>query len=136
KHASIAADLVRLFNARFDPRLDISAAERKAREAEIAGAIEAALRGVQSLDEDRILRRFVNAIQGAIRTNFYQIDASGHPKHLIAIKFASRRLDAVPLPRPLYEIFVYSPRVEGVHLRFAKVPPAAIRPPPRPPAFP
>jgi glutamate dehydrogenase len=127
KHASIAADLVRLFNARFDPRLDISADERKAREAEIAGAIEAALREVQSLDEDRILRRFVNAIQGAIRTNFYQIDASGHPKHLIAIKFASRRLDGVPLPRPLYEIFVYSPRVEGVHLRFGKVARGGIR---------
>src|SRR6516164_3471629 len=127
KHASIAADLVRLFNARFDPRLDISAAERKAREAEIAVAIEAALREVQSLDEDRILRRFVNAIQGAVRTNFYQIDAGGHPKQLIAIKFASRRLDAVPLPRPLYEIFVYSPRVEGVHLRFGKVARGGIR---------
>jgi glutamate dehydrogenase len=127
KHASIAADLVRLFGARFDPRLDISAAERKAREAEIAGAIETALRAVQSLDEDRILRRFVNAIQGAIRTNFYQIDTSGHPKQLIAIKFASRRLDAVPLPRPLYEIFVYSPRVEGVHLRFGKVARGGIR---------
>jgi len=127
KHASIAADLVRLFNARFDPRLDISAAARKAREAEIAGAIEAALRGVQSLDEDRILRRFVNAIQAAIRTNFYQIDASGHPKQLIAIKFASGRLDAVPLPRPRYEIFVYSPRVEGVHLRFGKVARGGIR---------
>src|SRR5215467_13323816 len=127
KHASIAADLVRLFNARFDPRLDISAAARKAREAEIAGAIEAALRAVQSLDEDRILRRFVNAIEAAIRTSFYQIDASGHPKHLIAIKFASRRLDAVPLPRPLYEIFVYSPRVEGVHLRFGKVARGGIR---------
>src|SRR5215472_792061 len=127
KHASIAADLVRLFNARFDPRLDISADERKAREAEIAGAIEAALREVQSLDEDRILRRFVNAIQGAVRTNFYQIDASGHPKHLIAIKFASHRLDGVPLPRPLYEIFVYSPRVEGVHLRFGKVARGGIR---------
>jgi len=127
KHASIAADLVRLFGARFDPRLDISADARKAREAEIAGAIEAALRAVQSLDEDRILRRFVNAIEAAIRTNFYQIDASGQPKQLIAIKFASRSLDAVPLPRPRYEIFVYSPRVEGVHLRFGKVARGGIR---------
>src|SRR5262249_23764830 len=66
KPASITADLVRLFGARFDPRLDISADERKAREVEIAGAIEAALRAVQSLDEDRILRRFVNAIEAAI----------------------------------------------------------------------
>src|SRR5262249_17885476 len=104
KHASIAADLVRLFGARFDPRLDISADARKAREAEIAGALEATLREVQSLDEGRILRHFVNAIEAAIRTNFYQTDASAQPKQFIAIKFASRGLDGVPLPRPLYEI--------------------------------
>src|SRR6266540_1999970 len=65
KHESIAADLIRLFDARFDPRLHISAGERKAREAKIAGRIESALRGVESLDEDRILRRFVNAIKVA-----------------------------------------------------------------------
>src|SRR5512132_4162519 len=127
KHASIAADLIRLFAARFDPRLHISADERKAREAKIAGRIESALRGVESLDEDRILRRFVNAITAAIRTNFYQIDANGQPKHLIALKFASRALDALPLPRPRYEIFVYSPRVEGLHLRFGKVARGGIR---------
>src|SRR5262249_60346031 len=114
KHASITADLVRLFGARFDPRLDISADERKAREAEIAGAIEAALRGVQSLDEDRILRRFVNAIEAAIRTNFYQIDASGQPKQLIAIKFSSRSLDPVPLTRPRHEHLAYSHRVQAM----------------------
>jgi glutamate dehydrogenase len=127
KHASIAADLVRLFAARFDPRLDVSADERKAREAKIAGRIESALRGVESLDEDRILRRFVNAITAAIRTNFYQIDANGQPKQLIALKFASRALDALPLPRPRYEIFVYSPRVEGLHLRFGKIARGGIR---------
>jgi glutamate dehydrogenase len=127
KHASIAADLVRLFAARFDPRLDVSADERKARETKIAGRIESALRGVESLDEDRILRRFVNAITAAIRTNFYQIDANGQPKQLIALKFASRALDALPLPRPRYEIFVYSPRVEGLHLRFGKIARGGIR---------
>ncbi|HEY6602019.1 MAG TPA: NAD-glutamate dehydrogenase [Xanthobacteraceae bacterium] len=127
KHASIAADLVRLFAARFDPRLDASADERKAREAKIAARIESALRGVESLDEDRILRRFVNAITAAIRTNFYQIDANGQPKQLIALKFASRALDALPLPRPRYEIFVYSPRVEGLHLRFGKIARGGIR---------
>ena len=84
-------------------------------------------RQVESLDEDRILRRFVNAVQAAIRTNFYQIDADGLPKHLIALKFASRALDGLPPPRPLYEIFVYSPRVEGVHLRFGKVARGGIR---------
>jgi glutamate dehydrogenase len=127
KHAPIAADIVRLFRARFDPRGDRSSEERSAEEAEIAATIEAALQGVQSLDEDRILRRFVNAVQAAIRTNFYQIDLDGQPKQLIAVKFASRKLDGVPLPRPLYEVFVYSPRVEGVHLRFGKVARGGIR---------
>ena len=127
KHAGIAADIVRLFQARFDPRPDSSAEGRKAGEAAAAAAIEAALQQVQSLDEDRILRRFVNAVQAAIRTNFYQIDAQGQPKQLIALKFASRRLDGVPLPSPLYEIFVCSPRVEGVHLRFGKVARGGIR---------
>jgi glutamate dehydrogenase len=127
KHAAIAADIVRLFRARFDPRLEPSSPERQPHENEIAGTIEAALQGVQSLDEDRILRHFVNAVQAAIRTNFYQIDPDGRPKQLIAIKFASRKLDGLPLPRPLYEIFVYSPRVEGVHLRFGKVARGGIR---------
>src|SRR6266516_1131053 len=125
KHASIAADLVHLFAARFDPRP--SAQERKAREAKITEKIESALRAVESLDEDRILRRFVNAITAAIRTNFYQLDAGGQPKQLIAIKFASGALDALPLPRPRYEIFVYSPRVEALHLRFGKVARGGIR---------
>ena len=127
KHAAIAADILRLFQARFDPRPDQSADQRKAHEAEAAAAIEAALQGVASLDEDRILRRFVNAVQAAIRTNFYQIGADGLPKHLIALKFASRALDGLAPPRPLYEIFVYSPRVEGVHLRFGKVARGGIR---------
>jgi glutamate dehydrogenase len=127
KHAGIAADIVRLFQARFDPRPDSSAEGRKAGEGAAAAAIEAGLQQVQSLDEDRILRRFVNAVQAAIRTNFYQIDAQGQPKQLIALKFASRRLDGLPLPSPLYEIFVCSPRVEGVHLRFGKVARGGIR---------
>jgi glutamate dehydrogenase len=127
KHAGIAADLVRLFHMRFDPRLPGTAEERAAREAEVAAAIETALQKVDSLDEDRILRRFVNAVRAAERTNFYQIDSTGHAKPIIAVKFASRRLDGMPLPKPLYEIFVYSPRVEAVHLRFGKVARGGIR---------
>ena len=79
------------------------------------------------LDEDRIVRRFVNAVQSAIRTNYYQLGEDGQPKQQIAIKFASRKLDGVPRPAPLYEIFVYSPRVEGVHMRFGKVARGGIR---------
>ena len=127
KHAEITAHIVRLFETRFDPRLLMSREERASREAEVAGAIESALRDVQSLDEDRILRHFVSAVRAAVRTNFYQIDADGHPKQLIAVKLASRDLDGVPLPKPLFEVFVYSPRVEGVHLRFGKVARGGIR---------
>jgi glutamate dehydrogenase len=125
KQAPIAADIVRLFHARFDPRL--SEAERTAQQAEIAAVIEAALQKVESLDEDRILRRFVNAVETAIRTNFYQVDAAGQVKQLIAVKFSSRKLDGMPLPKPLYEIFVYAPRVEALHLRFGKVARGGIR---------
>ena len=127
KHAAVAAQIVTLFHTRFDPKLGVSVDERATLEATIAAAIETALQAVDSLDEDRILRRFVNAVQCAIRTNFYQLDNHGQPKELIAVKFSSRKLDAMPLPRPLYEIFVYSPRVEGVHLRFGKVARGGIR---------
>jgi glutamate dehydrogenase len=127
KHAAIAAQIVALFHARFDPHLAVTPEQRAAREAEIAAAIETALQAVESLDEDRILRQFVNAVAAAIRTNFYQFDRDGRTKELIAIKFSSRKVDGMPLPRPLYEIFVYSPRVEGVHLRFGKVARGGIR---------
>src|SRR5262249_8191621 len=120
KHARLAAEIVSLFHTRFDPRVDLALAERGRREGEIRARIEAALQAVESLDEDRILRRFVNAVTSALRTNFYQVDASGQPKATIAIKFDSRSIEDMPVPRPLYEIFVYSPRVEGDHLRFGK----------------
>ena len=127
KHAAIAAQIVDLFRARFDPHLGVAPDQRAARQAEITAAIETALQAVESLDEDRILRHFVNAVAAAIRTNFYQLGRDGLAKDMIAIKFASRKVDDMPLPRPLYEIFVYSPRVEGVHLRFGKVARGGIR---------
>jgi glutamate dehydrogenase len=127
KHADVAAQIVTLFHTRFDPELGAPPGERAAREAFIASSIETTLQAVDSLDEDRILRRFVNAVQSAIRTNFYQLGPDGQPKDLVAVKFASRKLDAMPLPKPLYETFVYSPRVEGAHLRFGKVARGGIR---------
>jgi glutamate dehydrogenase len=127
KHAGIAAEIARLFHARFDPTFEASSEGRAAREAESLAAIETALQQVESLDEDRILRRFVNVVQAGLRSNFYQLDRAGQPKAMIAIKFASRKLDNLPAPKPLYEIFVYSPRVEGVHLRFGKVARGGIR---------
>jgi glutamate dehydrogenase len=133
KHAGLAARIVELFHARFDPGRARSAKalkpddERAKREAAILASIDEALGAVESLDEDRIIRHFVNAVQSAIRTNVYQRDKDGRPKPLIAIKFASRKRDGMPKPAPLYEIFVYSPRVEGVHMRFGKVARGGIR---------
>ncbi|MEJ2378014.1 MAG: NAD-glutamate dehydrogenase, partial [Pseudolabrys sp.] len=126
KHAAVAADIVELFHARFNPSADAEA-KRADAQAALAERIEEALQGVESLDEDRILRHFVNAVQAAIRTNYFQTDAAGQPKPIISIKFESGKLTGIPLPHPLYEIFVYSPRVEGVHLRFGKVARGGIR---------
>jgi len=129
KHAELAARIVELFHARFDPRLDMTEAGsgRAAREAAIAAGIETALEAVESLDEDRIIRHFVNVVQAAVRTNFFQIGADGQPKNEIAVKFDSRKIDGLPLPRPLVEIFVCSPRLEAVHLRFGKAARGGIR---------
>jgi glutamate dehydrogenase len=127
KHAGLAAQIVELFHLRFDPRGAASMEARKNLEAEAGKQIENSLQAVESLDEDRIVRHFVNAVQAAIRTNYYQLDDAGQPKPIIAVKFESKKIDRLPLPRPLYEIFVYSPRVEGVHLRFGKVARGGIR---------
>jgi glutamate dehydrogenase len=127
KHSAIAAAIVELFHVRFAPQLALAQAAGGTREADIAASIETALAAVSSLDEDRILRHFVNAVTAAVRTNFYQVDEHGGAKEPIAIKSASRKVDGMPLPRPLYEVFVYSPRVEALHLRFGKVARGGIR---------
>src|SRR4029077_16165705 len=103
KHAGVTEKIVALFHARFDPRLTIDMAERAKKEAAIEADAETALNAIESLDEDRILRQFFALLRAAIRTNFYQIDRQGHPKETISIKFESRKIDALPLPRPLYE---------------------------------
>ncbi len=125
RHHGLARRIIALFHVRFDPRLD--QATRAAREREIVAELDAALKGVDSLDEDRILRRFINAVRSGLRTNFFQLGDDGRPREEIAIKFDSRAIDELPAPRPMYEIFVYSPRVEGVHLRFGKVARGGIR---------
>ncbi|WP_063693266.1 NAD-glutamate dehydrogenase [Bradyrhizobium stylosanthis] len=121
KNAAITANLVALFQTRLDPRLALTDRERSAREAALLAEIEEQLKSVASLDEDRILRRFTNLVQSAIRTNLWQVGRDGHPRPVISFKFDARRIEDLPPPRPLYEIFVYSPRVEGIHLRFGKV---------------
>ncbi|MEE4377916.1 MAG: NAD-glutamate dehydrogenase [Candidatus Competibacteraceae bacterium] len=113
-HPQIARLLAELFHARFDPHAHNDAGRRSTA---LTVAIEEALEKVSSLDEDRILRRFLNIIQATLRTNFFQTDQQGKAKTYLSFKFDPARIDELPLPRPMYEIFVYSPRVEGVHLR-------------------
>jgi glutamate dehydrogenase len=136
KHATIAERICALFEARFDPDLGISPQQRDEREATVVSEIEARLRKVDSLDEDRIIRHFVNVVQSAVRTNFYQFP-SRHPVppagnvdlagRTVAIKLDSRKVDGMPLPRPQFEIFICSPRLEAVHLRFGPVARGGIR---------
>ena len=120
-NAAITASIVALFQARFDPHLVATDAERSARETAVLAEIEEQLKSVASLDEDRILRLFTNLVQATVRTNLWQIGQDGHPRPVISFKFEARKIEDLPAPRPLYEIFVYSPRVEGIHLRFGKV---------------
>ena len=124
RHAGLAAKIVDLFHARFDPHVG---GDREQHEASIAAEIETALAAVESLDEDRIIRHFVNVVRAGVRTNFYQLDQRGQPKDVISVKFDSHKVDGLPLPRPLHDLFVYSPRLEAVHLRFGKVARGGIR---------
>ncbi|MFQ5765542.1 MAG: NAD-glutamate dehydrogenase domain-containing protein, partial [Rhodospirillales bacterium] len=114
----ITRQIVDLFLTLFDPAGDKS---RTARVKKMTRTLARNLDAVVSADEDRILRRFLNAVESSLRTNYFQKAANGGPKPYLSIKFDSRKLDELPLPRPLREIFVYSPRVEGVHLRFGLV---------------
>ena len=90
-------------------------------------AIDHALDTVESLDEDQILRGFLALILRTVRTNYYQRQPSGEAKPYLAVKLASSEINLMPQPRPLYEIYVYSPRVEGVHMRAGKVARGGIR---------
>ncbi|CAN5582458.1 NAD-glutamate dehydrogenase [soil metagenome] len=121
-YPAIARGTVDLFKARFDPALgEAQSAERTTRLGAIEKTIAEALEGVATLDEDRILRRFLNAVRCSLRTNYW-LD-----KEWISFKVDSRAIDELPAPRPLVEIFVYSPRMEGIHLRGGRVARGGIR---------
>ena len=117
-HPAIAADLVALFIRRFDPAL---AGDRAAACAPVAARLQAALDAVANLDEDRILRQLLALVQATLRSNFFQRGADGRAKPVLSFKLDPAQLPGLPEPRPMFEIFVCSPRVEGVHLRFGRV---------------
>ena len=118
KNAAIAQQIHSLFEARFDPARD---AERTRTQQEISLGIEALLSAVASLDEDRILRQFYASVLATTRSNAWQTTARGARKPYLSFKFNPQALPGVPEPKPMFEIWVYSPRVEGVHLRNGKV---------------
>ncbi len=118
RHPAITQDLVALFQARFDPALQ---QDRDAAQQQLRQQIETSLQAVASLDDDRILRQFFNTLLATSRTNLWQTDASGSTKPYLSLKLKPRKVPGVPEPKPMFEIWVYSPRMEGVHLRGGKV---------------
>jgi glutamate dehydrogenase len=122
-HLSITRSIVELFNLRFDPQhysgpddSEVLAAE-KTREQAIIESLES----VENLSEDRIIRHYLALINATVRSNYFQRDAIGQCKKYFSFKFMPMAIPEMPLPSPMFEIFVYSPRVEGVHLRGGKV---------------
>jgi glutamate dehydrogenase len=123
----IARNLVRLFERRFDPDAvrPTRGAQRDADK--LVAQLRADLDAVTSLDEDRILRAYLNLVEATLRTNFYQLQQGDVRKSYVAVKLDPTRIPDLPLPRPKFEVFVYSPRVEAVHLRMGYVARGGIR---------
>ncbi|MDO6446033.1 NAD-glutamate dehydrogenase [Colwellia sp. 1_MG-2023] len=117
RYPNIAELLINLFNLRFDPNAKSS--EKAINK--ILAEIESSLDNVANLDDDRIIRRFVEMINATIRTNYFQPHPETGEKSYISFKITPSLITDVPLPIPAFEIFVYSPQVEGVHLRGGKV---------------
>jgi glutamate dehydrogenase len=117
----IARLILKLFHVKFDPLQALDLDERRVRADALFGRIEAELQAVESLDADRVLRRLARLVAALTRTNYYQRGPDGAPKPYISIKIASQDLVDLPAPKPHREIFVWSPQVEGVHLRFGPV---------------
>ena len=124
KNPDLARSLVRLFMVRFDPEGDEKRAERQQ---EIADSIREGLDNVTNLDEDRIIRHFLNVIEATLRTNFCHLTEDGAPKSYLSLKLDSQAVEGLPRPVPFREIFVYSARMEGVHLRGGPVARGGIR---------
>jgi len=121
-HAGIARALVELFVARLDP-WNVGHRDTDL----LVDEVNAALDAVTSLDEDRILRALLHLVLATLRTNWFRTLESGEPSPTLVVKLDPARIPDLPAPRPMFELFVYSPRVEGVHLSAAKVARGGIR---------
>lgn len=124
-NANVAVLLAKLFKLRFDPAQQ--AQNTVEAMLHLENEIKNALDLVLNLDQDRILRRILEIIKATLRTNFFQKDALGNPKQYLSFKLDPAAISDLPLPLPKYEIFIYSPRFEGIHLRAGKVARGGIR---------
>ena len=115
-HPQTAFALVQLFEAMFDPEK-----QDDIRVAELDEQLRASIDEVLSLDADRILRGMFSLVKATLRTNFYVVDADDRSRDYLSVKLDPSRISELPKPRPAFEIYVYSPEVEGVHLRFGAV---------------
>ena len=122
-HPKIVKNIMELFHIRFDPSITRDLDKEKT----LIKSIITALDEVSNLDEDRILRQYLELVMATLRTNFYQKSDDGEYKKCLSLKIECNKLSELPLPRPLYEIFVYSPRFEGIHLRSSKIARGGIR---------
>ncbi len=120
RHIQVTKLLVALFRARLEPNRQ-SSAKVAALADRIESSIIDALDKVANINEDQILRRFLELIKATLRTSFFKRDDKGELKDYFAFKLNPRKINGIPLPRPMFEVFVYSARVEGVHLRGGKV---------------
>jgi glutamate dehydrogenase len=123
----ITQQLIALFKNHFDPTLGVAAMGRQAASLGLRAQIDDSLNSVTNPDEDRIVRLYVTLIEATLRTNYFQRDAGGNRKSYVSFKFDSQKIKELPLPRPMFEIFVYSPAMEGIHLRMGKVARGGIR---------
>ena len=121
RYPGVTRLLLDLFAARFDPAAHKSLEARKKAAAALADRFDGAMKDVVSLADDIVLRRLFRLVQAIQRTNFYQREESGAERPFISFKVASRELTDLPEPKPFREIFMHSPKVEGVHLRFGPV---------------
>ena len=120
-HVNLTRILLEYFEVRFNPERFKSKGKSEAAQQKLEIEFNAGLDEVENLSEDRVLRLYLELMQATLRTNYYQPDGEGQPKPYISVKFDPSQIPDMPLPLPMFEIFVYSPRVEGVHLRGGKV---------------
>ena len=119
-HVELARLLLEFFQVRFNPDRYQSDTKSGAGQQKLEIEFTSALDDVENLSEDRVLRLYLELMQATLRTNYFQLDGD-QPKAYISLKFDPASIPDMPLPMPMFEIFVYSPRVEGVHLRGGRV---------------